>query len=179
MTKADLTVVPYAVYKTTAESAFCPVRDLTLSAVATNDIWLSWAITLMEHRRSRMRGQAPETDPRFVSRRRSTYNIMRRRIAEIKPETPSDDTVFGIIAAGIAECRISGKEVGDQHLEAGLTLWKMQRESTDERPPKSAVELIPCDAFIGLGVRNFFKNYTGLITAGHALTHKLESIEAW
>jgi hypothetical protein len=177
--RIDLSVVPYSVYRTTGRSAFCPVRDLTLNAIATNEIWLSWAVLLMEYRRSKLRGRNPENDPSFLSRRRLTYKIMNRQIGATEAEMLSDDTVYGLMAAGIAECRIGGEDLSKEHLEAALTLWRMRREKGYQRQYKSPVELVPCDAFISIGVKNHFKTHKALLAASDSTTAGLRDMQTW
>lgn len=176
---SDLTIVPRSLYHTTGRSAFCPVRDTTLISIATNEIWLSWAILLMQHRRSVLVGGRPDEDPRVLHRRRLTYKLMNAKLTAPEEDALSDETLYGIVAAGVAEHRVSGAKEANKHLEAGLTLWEMRRKKGMRQQITYPIGLVFCNAYIGIGVDNFFKHYVTLVTTGSAMAQRLKSIQTW
>ncbi|ETN45732.1 uncharacterized protein HMPREF1541_09565 [Cyphellophora europaea CBS 101466] len=174
-----LTVVPEVLYRTGPKSAFCPVRDTTLVSIATNEIWLSWAILLMQHRRTVLRGHSPEDDPPLLHRRRLTYQLMHQKLTAPEDETLSDEILLGLVASGVAEHRVSGAKIANKHLEAGLALFEVRRKKSIHPQLTYPIGLVCCNAYIGLGVDSFFKHYVTLVTTSSAIAQRLRSIQGW
>ena len=104
---------------------------------------------------------------------------MNEKVAAAEDEALSDNTLYGLVAAGVAEHRVSGKKLADKHLEAGLTLWNMRKKKGLKQSIKYPVGLVFCNAYIGIGVDNFFKHYMSLVTAGHTMAERLKAIQSW
>lgn len=133
----------------------------------------------MQHRRSILQGDVPDLDPRLLRRRRANYRLMINKLAASEVDLISDATLYGIVAAGVAEYRLNGSKAANKHFEAGLTLWEMQRRKGMCQQITYPMVLIFCDAYISIGVEKFFKSYAALARTGLAMVPRLKSMQAW
>ena len=166
-------------YYTTGASAFCPVRDTTLPSIATNEIWLSWAVLCMQRRRAELQGLDTEKDQMLLHRKRVTYKLMNEKLNAQTEEVLSDDTLYGIVVSGVAEHRVSGPEMAKKHLEAGLMLFEMRQKRGLSQRITYPTGLVLVNGYIGIGVDNFFKHYVTLMTTGSSVLRRLKAMHTW
>lgn len=175
----DLTEVPKAVYGTTARSAFCPVRATTLEGIAVNGIWLRWVLFLAHYRNLRLRNRSPAHDPELLHYRSSVYRLMRTKLAAMTPETASDEVFYGLLVAGISEDRIGDKTQASYHLDAGLKLLELRRQSGRQGLRLTTADIIVCGAYIGAGVQDYFKSQHQLLAVQLSFFQQLRSMTEW
>jgi hypothetical protein len=135
---------------------------------------------MMQHQKLRKQGLDLDDDDLLTRRKHLTYRLMNERMAALGDGRVSDETLYGIISAGVAESRVSNVATARKHLDAGLTLWEMRSRCGGPQPQVTyPVGLVMCNAYIGIGVDNFFKLYVSFLTAASSIVDRLKSMQTW
>jgi hypothetical protein len=179
LTPLDLLSAPQQIYGTTPNSLFCPVRISSLVGIASNEIWLRWMLYLVEHRRTQLRGESPDSSPTLLRRRTANYHAMQRFVEVSDPSTLSDEVFYGLVSAGAAEYRVNRPDTATKHLAAGLMLVDARLKSNKTLPDISTKGLISCTTYIGYGVRNYFSTPEALARAQANVCQRLRSLQTW
>lgn len=175
----DLNLTPEAIHGKSHESTPCPVRDLSLVAFWTNAISVKWAIFLAQHCRVSARGLLPENDPMVLHFKQEAYRTMTAELANLDYEAPSDDTLFGVLVAGIFEHRLGNKRIAKKHLEASFVIWSIQQRHRSKRWIAFPAGLPMCIGYIGIGLENFYRNLAALQLAQRQVLDILGQMERW
>lgn len=94
---------------------YCPIRDMTVAMVQTNDMWLQW--TLLSAEMSALGPDRTEKSVTFFARRARTYRSMNESISNPKTRF-SDHTITGLTMAGLIETRLGNTASGRIHMAA-------------------------------------------------------------
>ncbi|KIW24037.1 uncharacterized protein PV07_09776 [Cladophialophora immunda] len=172
-----LVSVPHDFYGTSAVSPLCPVRDVTLGVLSTNQILLSWAVLYMRHRHAVLQNLDLDHDTLLLRRRQQTYNIMSSKIDD-QQSAISEDAMYGLAFSALLENRIGDRETAQKHLQACLIVrqLRIQKGLTVTSYPMGTLCIPVC---VQVGAPQYFRTVGEITRAGLTLQSFFRSLQEW
>ena len=170
--------MPSAIYGTTSQSAYCPVREVTFKSVADNEIWLAWALLQEEVRLAGLLSPEADQEETTLARRTTIYRVMIKTMADSK-KWHLDETIIGVIAGAIMEWRLSNLYESQKHLKATFALLSLRgglRAIQDMKYPAAVVCVF---GFVNIRCMSHFDTLQSLRTATGALINRLSRFQSW
>lgn len=169
--------MPRDFYGTSATSRFCPVRDVTLGVLSTNQILLSWAVLYMRHRQAVLQNLDLDHDTLLLRRRQQTYNIMSSKINN-QQSAISEDAMYGLAFSALLENRIGDRETAQKHLQACLIVrqLRIQKGLTVTSYPMGTLCIPVC---IQVGAPQYFRTVGDITRAGATVQSLFRSLQKW
>jgi hypothetical protein len=174
---SDLASVPGEFYGTSAGSTFCPVRDVVLGVLATNQILLSWAVLFMRHRETALRGFNPNCELSLLRRRALTYRLMRDKLADVQYAV-SEDAMYGLAFSALLESRTGDLGTAQRHLK-GCLLIRQQRIDQGLRVLSHPLATVCSLVCLQVGVPDYFESLRRVRQAGLQLKETFQAIRDW
>jgi hypothetical protein len=134
----------------------------------------------VHYHRISLQGRDPQRDFVLLERKQRAYEVMNVRLQASEEVILSDDTLYGIVSAAIAEHRLHGPGAAiSAHLDAGLKILRSRKQLNMKTEVTYPLGLVLGNAYISIGMENFFTDKESLVAASSSLTRKLTAMQSW